>query len=205
MRNPNAALEPAGGSPGRATLWAAVVAAVILVTTVLPAEYGIDWTGLGRLTGLTAMGEGKVAAARAEQTPTTPSIPADSKSAPAAPDAAIKERYATASKGSLRTDAIEIPLAPNAQVEYKTVLAEGETIVFDWDAGSAIRFDFHGEPATGPKGMFLSFEKGSAARSAGSLRAPFGGTHGWYWKNTGPRAVVIKLRVTGFHTALERQ
>ncbi len=41
----------------RSTAIAFVVAAALLVTVVLPAEYGIDPTGTGRLLGLTEMGE----------------------------------------------------------------------------------------------------------------------------------------------------
>lgn len=41
----------------RSTLIASAAAAAILVTAILPAEYGIDPTGIGRLTGLTEMGD----------------------------------------------------------------------------------------------------------------------------------------------------
>ncbi|MGR3570543.1 hypothetical protein [Brevirhabdus sp.] len=41
----------------RATLWSALAAGAILVLVWLPAEYGIDATGMGRLMGLTEMGE----------------------------------------------------------------------------------------------------------------------------------------------------
>ncbi|MDR5904918.1 hypothetical protein [Franzmannia qiaohouensis] len=41
----------------RSTLVAAIVAAALLVTVVLPSEYAIDPTGAGRLLGLTQMGE----------------------------------------------------------------------------------------------------------------------------------------------------
>ncbi|MGJ7458854.1 hypothetical protein ACR80S_15620 [Halomonas sp. MA07-2] len=44
----------------RSTLVAAVVAAALLVTVVLPSEYAIDPTGAGRLMGLTQMGEIKI-------------------------------------------------------------------------------------------------------------------------------------------------
>ncbi|MFN2332724.1 MAG: hypothetical protein ABR580_12965 [Halomonas sp.] len=44
----------------RSTLVAAVVAAALLVTVVLPSEYAIDPTGVGRVLGLTEMGEIKV-------------------------------------------------------------------------------------------------------------------------------------------------
>lgn len=42
------------------TVTAMGVAGVLLVTTVLPAEYGIDPTGVGKVLGLTEMGEIKV-------------------------------------------------------------------------------------------------------------------------------------------------
>ncbi|QYO75565.1 hypothetical protein [Devosia salina] len=55
----------------RSTIIAGVSALAILVTVVLPSEYGVDLTGFGRLTGLTTMGEIKMQlaeeAAAAEQ------------------------------------------------------------------------------------------------------------------------------------------
>jgi hypothetical protein len=48
----------------RSTLIAAATAAVLLVTVVLPAEYGVDPTGVGRVIGLTEMGEIKMELAR---------------------------------------------------------------------------------------------------------------------------------------------
>ncbi|WP_235816982.1 hypothetical protein [Bordetella ansorpii] len=44
----------------RSTAIAAGVAVVLLVTTILPGEYGIDPTGAARVLGLTSMGEIKV-------------------------------------------------------------------------------------------------------------------------------------------------
>ena len=44
----------------RSTLIAAVGAAALLVTVVLPSEYAIDPTGIGRALGLTQMGEIKM-------------------------------------------------------------------------------------------------------------------------------------------------
>ena len=48
----------------RSTLIALAVAVLLLVTAVLPAEYGIDPTGIGRMIGLTQMGEIKTRLAR---------------------------------------------------------------------------------------------------------------------------------------------
>jgi hypothetical protein len=41
----------------RATMAAVLLAALITVVAVLPAEYGIDPTGLGKRLGLTQMGQ----------------------------------------------------------------------------------------------------------------------------------------------------
>lgn len=58
---------PEGPSPAslrRATLVAVIIAAVLVVTAVLPAEYGVDPTGIGRRIGLTQMGRLKQELAR---------------------------------------------------------------------------------------------------------------------------------------------
>ena len=47
---------PSAAMLRRATIVALLVAAVVVVTAVLPAEYGIDPTGVGRRIGLTQMG-----------------------------------------------------------------------------------------------------------------------------------------------------
>ena len=74
----------------RSTIIAAIIACVLLVTVVMPSEYAIDPTGVGRALGLTQMGEVKIQLAEearadeaAAQTPTP--LPAENiAAAPAA-------------------------------------------------------------------------------------------------------------------------
>jgi hypothetical protein len=47
-----------------ASVLVALVSVLIVLTTVLPAERGVDPTGLGKVTGLQEMGEFKVEAAK---------------------------------------------------------------------------------------------------------------------------------------------
>lgn len=54
---PNRADLPTPSQLLRSTILAATAAAAILITTILPAEYAIDPTGVGRKLGLTQMGE----------------------------------------------------------------------------------------------------------------------------------------------------
>ena len=51
---------PSGRRLLRSTLITLLVSAVIVVTIVLPAEYGVDPTGIGRVLGLKEMGEIKM-------------------------------------------------------------------------------------------------------------------------------------------------
>src|SRR5215207_3045436 len=82
---PTRAELPSSAQLVRSTLIASGVAAALLVTVVLPSEYGIDPTGAGRALGLTEMGAIKTqladeakadrAAAGAIPTPATPAVP----------------------------------------------------------------------------------------------------------------------------------
>lgn len=54
---PTQADLPSAGQLLRSTILALLAAGVILLTLVLPAEYGIDPTGIGRSLGLTEMGD----------------------------------------------------------------------------------------------------------------------------------------------------
>ncbi len=61
---PHRAELPSTAQLVRSTALAAASAVVLLLTVVLPAEYGVDPTGIGRLLGLTEMGEIKTRLAR---------------------------------------------------------------------------------------------------------------------------------------------
>ncbi len=92
----------------RSTALAIVAAAAILMTAVLPAEYGIDPTGVGRILGLTEMGEIKTQlaeeaeadrrrAAEAEAAAAAAETPAPQAEATAPPPAAEPAPAATES------------------------------------------------------------------------------------------------------------
>ena len=53
---PNREELPSTAKLIRSTIIAAIVALVLLVTVVMPAEYALDPTGAGRVLGLTEMG-----------------------------------------------------------------------------------------------------------------------------------------------------
>ena len=57
---PNRAELPSSTQLLRSTVLAIVAAAVLLATVVLPSEYAVEPTGIGRVLGLTQMGEIKM-------------------------------------------------------------------------------------------------------------------------------------------------
>ena len=167
----------------RASLLALTVASVVLVTAVLPAEYGIDPTGLGRATGLTALYE-----AGAGVNPSPAVITAD----PAGPLVARPAVY--------KTDTMAFTLPPGDWIEYKYNLGTGATMVYTWSADGEVEFDFHTEPEGQGAAGSESFEKGEAVAGHGSYRARYNGIHGWYWRNTGRSDVTVRLTTAGFYT-----
>ncbi|HEX8655285.1 MAG TPA: hypothetical protein VF693_08705 [Allosphingosinicella sp.] len=180
----------------RATLIAAGVAAVVLVTTILPAEYGVDPTGIGRVLGLTPMGEMKRDAAAAPE----------AEAAPAAEGAATdngdilldEEPASTAQAAGGSVGRVQLTLAPGQGEEVKATMNAGDEFSYEWSTGGpVIRFELHGEPIPAQGDEFTSFEKGSSAGAKGKFRAPFNGTHGWYWLNNTDAPVTVTVSATG--------
>lgn len=203
IHKPDPAELPSTGRLLRSTAIAAAVAAGLLVTIVLPAEYAIDPTGVGRLLGLTQMGEVKVAlAAEAEAEATTPALiapvavaavpqapaPAAAAAAPAAPFAKVEE--------------VSITLAPNQAAEFKAEMRKGATVDFRWSTdGPKLNFDTHGD---GQGIKYHGYAKGAEAVSEGQLTAAFDGAHGWFWRNRAGKPVTLTLRVSGDFARLKR-
>ena len=175
---------------GKTTAIAIVVAAVILVTIVLPAEYAIDPVGTGRWLGLTEIAS-----------PTL--VPVDIATAKGAALAPVQNGPAGVYPAEFQFDVFEISLAPYEYVEYKYQLEKGATMLYSWNATAAVVHDFHGErvagAAEGPAEE--SFDKENRRQANGSLTAPFKGIHGWYWENPGAEPITVRLTSAGYYTS----
>ncbi|MBL8141733.1 MAG: hypothetical protein JNM38_11520 [Acidobacteria bacterium] len=187
----------------RATLIAVITAGVLFVVAVMPAECGVDPTGLGSVFGLTPMGQLKEREAHGAPPPPalapTPITAPDAGATPAgvSPSAAVT---------GANKDEVAVTLGPNEAAEVKAVLREGGQLVYEWTVsdGREVFFDFHGEPKGGANGEFTSFEKGSSAKASGDFVAPFEGTHGWYWKNRNDTPVTIVVKARGDYSKFSR-
>jgi hypothetical protein len=182
---PPAVLAPEGRQLAKATVAALIVAAIVLVTAVLPAEYGIDPLGTGKALGL---GDLYAAGEEVDAAASTPATVTPLEGGPVFPQFA-----------DYRVDSREYTIPPKSGMEFKYELDKGATMVYSWKASGFVDFDFHTEPEGKPKSASESFEKGTAAQKRGSYTAPYNGIHGWYWENKSDREITVKLESTGFY------
>ena len=197
MTAPTTTLPPARISPppatlAKATAGAALAGVLIATLFVLPAEYGIDPTGVGTALGLTGMVSGEA-----------------SEAAPA-PEAAPATTTTTPTKASIakatpwRQDEMTITLAPHSGQEVKAHMIKGDSFIFQWaSTGGPVKAEMHGEATGATDGSFTDYWKDlEITGGQGDFTAPFDGTHGWYFRNKGETPVTIKVKTVGFYKDL---
>lgn len=196
---------PSTGKLLKSTGIALAVATGLLVTVVLPAEYGVDPTRVGSLFGLTEMGRIKVSlAAEAQAEDLAEATPAATGGSPPVPTAAAPTPAgpAPAAPAGLRSDRTVLTLAPDQGAEIKLVMQAGATARFTWSSsGGRINYDTH---ADRPGTDYHGYNKGSAERVEDELTAAFTGSHGWFWRNRTGQPVTITLVTEGAYSEIKR-
>ena len=196
----------------RSTLLAAAVAGTFLVTVILPSEYAIDPTGIGRALGLTEMGEIKVQLAEEAAADTArdaeaagPTMVATSAPAvmPGGTPTNATPEASIASAAGTRTDEMRVSLAPGEGAEVKVAATKDSRIAFAWSvAGGHVNYDTH---ADAPGISYHGYGKGrESTGEQGELVAAFDGSHGWFWRNRSGAPVTVTLRTEGGYTAIKR-
>ncbi|MFG1204545.1 transmembrane anchor protein [Xanthobacter aminoxidans] len=210
---PTRAELPTSAQLLRSTFMAIVAAAAILVSIVLPAEYAIDPTGIGRMLGLAEMGEIKAQlAAEAEKDRAAGQQGAVPVAVPT-PDrrSGLLDRLfaeflispaAAQTTPARRSDEMTITLNPGQGAEVKMVMVQGAKVNFSWAVtGGVVNFDLHGDGG----GQETSYQKGRGVPGAdGVLEAAFDGNHGWFWRNRGTSDVTVTLRTSGSYAEIKR-
>ena len=181
----------------RSTAIAIVTAGLLLTTVVLPAEYGIDPTGIGSVLRLTEMGRIKMALAAealAEQGGTART-----------PQAAVPAPVQTAVPG-MRSDEMQVTLAPGAGTEVKMTMRKGATVRYEWKTdGGLVNHDTHGEPENAAPNTFHRYKKEKdVTGNSGEFSAVFDGNHGWFWRNRGDKPVTITLKTSGAYSSIKK-
>jgi hypothetical protein len=165
---------------------ALLIAGLILVAAVLPAEYGVDPLGIGTKLGLTALGEVQKSIQAFEAN--------RAGGSPGAPVVAPQEH-------AYHDETVTFTIPPHDYMEYKYRLDKGEALLYSWQATAAVNYEFHAEPDGAPRGYAETYEKKTETPSAsGTLTAPFSGIHGWYWENPTDIEVTVTISAAGFYT-----
>jgi hypothetical protein len=166
---------------------ALLVAGLILVTFVLPAEYAVDPLGTGARLGLLELG-------------TTGKQVAALNASAAAGGGTTNGTIITPADQAFQHETVEFRLAPHEGMEYKYRLDKGQALLYSWTASVPVAYEAHAEPDGAPRGYAQSYEKGTGRRTAsGTLTAPFPGIHGWYWENPTDQNVTVTLSTSGFY------
>jgi len=188
---PDPAILPTPKQLRRSTIAAVIGAGFIGVGVYLPAEYGIDPTGVGNVLGLTEMGEIKQQLAR--EAAEDELIHGDQSSSLI--DGFLGLVVSAAHAQEVWTDTVTFTLAPDAAAEIKLVMAEGDVAEYTWVAeGGRINFDLHAHG----DGQSIDYDRGrGATEGAGTIEAPFAGEHGWFWRNRDDAEIMVTLQLRG--------
>lgn len=178
----NAGQDNAAGSiamPSRKALLGQVLialigAAIVVFLFVLPAEYQIDPTHFGKITGLTRMGANNSLATNAAHSYDKP----------------------------FRTDVQVLSLGKGDNFEYKVRMKAGDVLVYSWKSDGLYEYDFHGESDKDPEHA-ISYKAGMGQEMHGSLIAPYTGIHGWYWNNKSDKLNGIRLKMAGTYELID--
>jgi hypothetical protein len=183
----------------RSALIAVIGAGLLLVSVVLPAEYGIDPTGAGRVLGLTEMGNIKHELHHEAESDRAENGDEHSFN--------LIERtlglfISSAYAEEAWSDALTFTLEPGEYTETKLVMKAGDQTDYAWTAsGGRINFDLHAHGG----GQSKTYEKGRGATDGnGNFVAPFDGEHGWFWRNRDKSPVTITLKIKGDYQEIVR-
>lgn len=198
----------------KSTVFAAATAFILLVTVVMPAEYGVDPTGIGKVTGLQKMGEIKMSLtqeAKVEKVSAEQVTQAITNAQPLSQIVPGQETKLTSSAAAevakpaneVRRDEMKVRLAPNEGTEIKVTLEKGKSVNYTWwtDGGKA-NFDVHGDS----KDLGIDYHgygKGSDQRKDGIITAAFNGHHGWFWRNRTSKTITVTLQASGEYTDIQ--
>ncbi len=191
-KNKNTEDLPSSKQLIKSTLIAALVSLLLLVLVVLPAEYGIDPTGVGEVIGLKKMGDLKVSLEKEVQS----DLKSDSSKVKEEANKPKEEH-----SPSILKKVMSHTLEPGEAIEIKVVMQKGASVKYKWQASNGrLNHDTHGDSKTNE---FISYKKGRSVDSdEGMLTAAFDGSHGWFWRNRDKKNVEVLLEVEGEFTKI---
>lgn len=196
---PDLAELPSTAQLLRSTFIALVAAIAMLITVILPAEYGIDPTGAGRVLGLTQMGEIKENLAKEAEEDRK----SHGKKGSNAIDKLLQFLIPSAHAQEAWKDEVTFTLAPGQAYEVKLVMHKDATAEYKWLAeGGRMNFDLHAH--SGRKEVTYKRERGKTG-GEGKFKTPFAGDHGWFWRNRDRTTITVKLQLRGEYSEVKQK
>lgn len=191
--NPFDQIHPSRSELAKATFIAVGVAALLLITVILPAEYDIDPLGTGAMLGLTVMAS--------ERDPYDNEVDLQE----IVRDSVTERATSVLAKfdSPLKSRELKLVLEPYDGIEFKALMLEGDRMVFSWQTdGAQVYVDMHGERLNASDEFTSYWKEKQLDQARGAFTAPFDGTHGWYWQNNSESTITISVKVNGFFEKL---
>ena len=181
----------------KSTIIAIIMIVILFVMVILPAEYGTDPTGVGKLLGLKEMGDIKMSLLEESQNESLQesepfSIDTDSVEAEKISD-------------TINEDVVEITIEPGKAIEIKLEMKIGDVVQYEWRTiQGGLNYNLHGDGYKGSK-KSINYKKGRMVSSdSGELKAEFDGYHGWFWRNREKFSVTVILQTSGDYIRIKQ-
>jgi hypothetical protein len=197
----------------KSVLIALVIGSLVLVGAVLPAEYGIDPLGTGKLFGFSRLYVDEASESNVGTLTQTAvsfeTIELTKLGSPSSiPKPATSKDPVPAEQLVIRADTIQIKVPAGKGLEYKFNALKLGSVKYDWNTteNAIVYIDFHGEvyEENPPEEVFYeSYTLAYSNNMAGTFTAPFKGKHGWYFRNKNDADVTVTLHLVGQYELLE--
>jgi len=187
---------PSSSQLFKSTIIALAIAGVLLLCVVIPAEYGTDPTGVGKLLGLKKMGEIKAKLEKEalnENQKLEESISTNEE---------ISESF---QKSITNKDITEFVIAPDDAIEIKLEMQKGSSVNYNWNTkNGGLNYNLHGDGYKGSQNT-MTYKKGQMTTTdKGEFKAEFDGYHGWFWRNRNSEVVTVILETSGEYIQIKR-
>ena len=188
---------PSSAQLFKSTIIAIIMIVILFVMVILPAEYGTDPTGVGKILGLKEMGDIKMSLLEESQNESLQesepfSIDTDSVEAEKISD-------------TINEDVVEITIEPGKAIEIKLEMKIGDIVQYEWRTiKGGLNYNLHGDGYKGSK-KSINYKKGRMVPSdSGELKAEFDGYHGWFWRNREKFSVTVILQTSGDYIRIKQ-
>ena len=183
------------------SILSALFAVFIIIGFVLPANYNIDPTGIGKKLGI--LGAYVNTANQPDNNPAVAqSNSANQANTPAAPVATVPTDISSLPLEE-HEDTVELVVPPKQSLTYRLSMERDYALKYTWlTDGQPLASDFRGERKDAKTNEFKSFSKKESAKLSSFFIVPFDGNFGWHWENKSEKAVTIKLHIKGAYKIL---